>query len=284
MKMNYQKRTANFGTVYPLLAVFRQNGMKLPERSLFYRHTTVEIACVLAGESVCKTEQKEYKISQGDVLMFSPGEKHQITPNEELKLLIIHFEPRFIWNMGGDFPESSLLNIFFFKNEKFENLIEKTNPVAPRVHKILLAAEKELIRKDQEYVLAVKMYIVQILLLILRNFDYTARIIHSASRGYTLDGMETALDYIHKFTREAKELDELAEKAELSRSHFCTVFKKYNGISPWDYITIRRIEKAVHLMRTTKLAHGRIAEKCGFNNKANFYRACRKVTDYVSKT
>ena len=279
--MNYHKRKITLGEVYPLLTVFAQDGKEPAERSLLCRHTSVEITCVVSGSSVCHVSDREYKIETGDALMFSPGEKHKIELNENLHLLTMHFEPRLIWNMGADFPDCSLLEMFFCKNDKFQNLIKSSHPASAQILRLVRMIKAELDEKGKEYALAAKIYTAEILIIILKSFDYTGRIIHAASRNYTIDGMEKALDFIHRYPAKTDELDELAEVAELSRSHFCTVFKRYNGMSPWDYITIRRVEYAVHLLRTTALPRPRIAKRCGFGTAANLYRAFKKVTDTI---
>ena len=64
----------------------------------------------------------------------------------------------------------------------------------------------------------------------------------------------------------------------MSKTYFSSSFRKLNGISPWEYITIKRIERAIHLIETTSLTKIEIAFKCGFNNASNFYHAFKRVT------
>ena len=56
------------------------------------------------------------------------------------------------------------------------------------------------------------------------------------------------------------------------------VFKKFNGVSPWEYITIKRVERAIELLRTTDLTKLEIADQCGFTSSSNFYKAFFHVT------
>jgi len=64
----------------------------------------------------------------------------------------------------------------------------------------------------------------------------------------------------------------------MSETYFSAVFKKYNGISPWDYITIKRVENAVKMIQNTNLTKLEIAEKCGFSSSSNFYKMFVKIT------
>ncbi len=91
-------------------------------------------------------------------------------------------------------------------------------------------------------------------------------------------------------------LEKLANVAHMSKTYFSGQFRKLNGISPWEYITIKRIERAITLIESTDLSRLEIATKCGFNNTSNFYYAFKKVTgklpgdykkiasDYLEKT
>ena len=100
----------------------------------------------------------------------------------------------------------------------------------------------------------------------------------------SLQSLESAMNYINDNLETNFTLDMLAKGASMNRSYFCTIFKKMNGISPWDYITIKRIEKSVELLKTTDCTMLEIACKCGFNNTANFNRAFKKVTGRVPRS
>ena len=96
-------------------------------------------------------------------------------------------------------------------------------------------------------------------------------------------------DLIHQKLGENITLDELAEEADMSRTYFCSVFKKLNGITPWEYINIKRIEKAKHLLRTTQKTVLEISLECGFNNLSHFNRVFLRITaqspsDYRKRT
>lgn len=51
----------------------------------------------------------------------------------------------------------------------------------------------------------------------------------------------------------------------------------------WDYINIKRIDKAVNLLTKTNDTVINIASKCGFNSPANFNRIFKKITGLTPK-
>ncbi|RKE85572.1 AraC family transcriptional regulator [Rhizobium sp. AG855] len=70
-------------------------------------------------------------------------------------------------------------------------------------------------------------------------------------------------------------LDELANICGLTRFHFCRSFKATYGDTPFQYVTAKRIEKAQHMLRQSRLPVSFIAEACGFNGANQFGRAFR---------
>ena len=81
-------------------------------------------------------------------------------------------------------------------------------------------------------------------------------------------------------------LKEISSVVCMAETYFSSIFKKYNGISPWEYITIKRVEKAIDLLKSSNMTKIEIAEKCGFSSSSNFYKAFfnitgKKPTDYA---
>jgi AraC-like DNA-binding protein/CheY-like chemotaxis protein len=72
-------------------------------------------------------------------------------------------------------------------------------------------------------------------------------------------------------------LAELAERAGMSKYHFCRVFKAHLDRSPIGYLIDLRIEKARILLRTTDLSMSEIAALVGFNDISNFSRKFKEL-------
>ena len=121
-----------------------------------------------------------------------------------------------------------------------------------------------------------------LILLIRRNSEKVTNQDFSLRRKNIIN-LDEAMDYIDKNFSSEITLEELSEISGMSRNYFCSVFKKLNGLSPWDYITIRRIEKATELLKSTNDNVLDVALSCGYNSTANFNRAFKKVTGRVPK-
>lgn len=72
-------------------------------------------------------------------------------------------------------------------------------------------------------------------------------------------------------------LEELAEEAGVSRSHFARRFRAETGVSPHRYQSQQRIEKAKTLLRQTRLSLVEIAMDLGFCSQSHFTQVFRSL-------
>ena len=91
-----------------------------------------------------------------------------------------------------------------------------------------------------------------------------------------------AIDYIHNNFDQKINLFELANLADLSEYHFQRMFKVTHGISPHNYLTEVRIEKAQEMMiKGVPLAQ--VAQQCGFSHQSHFNRIFKKILGLTPK-
>lgn len=86
-----------------------------------------------------------------------------------------------------------------------------------------------------------------------------------------------ALNCIHQMPESIWTLENLAEKAFMSRSTFAEAFAKTVGITPMKYLTKWRMNQARHLLQTTQLSVIQIAEKSGYESEAAFRKAYKNT-------
>jgi AraC-like DNA-binding protein len=72
-------------------------------------------------------------------------------------------------------------------------------------------------------------------------------------------------------------LAELAKRAGMSRSFFCSQFTKIVGISPIAYGNLARIRLAKRLLLQTHLSATEISYECGFETTTYFFRVFKKI-------
>ena len=96
--------------------------------------------------------------------------------------------------------------------------------------------------------------------------------------------MAQCLAYLDTHFTEDLVLEETARKFGLSRSKFSLLFPQYTGMTFKRYLTQKRIDYAVTLIRSTELSIGQIAQMAGYSDLSTFYRNFTKVTGTVPTT
>ncbi|MBL8026260.1 MAG: helix-turn-helix transcriptional regulator [Fibrobacteres bacterium] len=71
-------------------------------------------------------------------------------------------------------------------------------------------------------------------------------------------------------------LDDLSKKANLSKNHFCAIYKKYLKISPIEYLIDLRIEYAKELLKNIDLTMAQISQTVGYEDEFYFSRIFKK--------
>lgn len=82
--------------------------------------------------------------------------------------------------------------------------------------------------------------------------------------------IKKTLDYIHENLNQKLLLKQLSVIAELSPNYFHRIFTETMQITPNDYITSARLNKAKDLLLRTDLQIYNIADQCGYDNVSYF--------------
>lgn len=96
---------------------------------------------------------------------------------------------------------------------------------------------------------------------------------YSSERSY----LEKAMRFIQRNYCEMISVDGIAEFAGISRSHLYRVFMKNTGMSPNEYLSAYRINKACGLLRNSGLKINEIASSVGFQDQLYFSRVFKKM-------
>ena len=90
------------------------------------------------------------------------------------------------------------------------------------------------------------------------------------------DRIQMSLTYIRKNIGSRLNIEQLADKACMSKDHYIRVFKQETGETPNAYITKRKMEKAELTLLTTDLPVKSIADLLGYDDYSYFNRIFRK--------
>lgn len=254
-----------------------------PQKRVYnaHHHTECELSVFLAGDGIYTVGDKKYRFHAGDVFLFASDEEHCITEiYTEMNLLNLQFESYILWEN----PDAiALMPLFNSRNSEFENLYRDVGGI---VRKTLLEIEDEMYYRSPCYSVVVKYHLFFALSTIIRNQHGINYPTSAIATDNLTQSIKLSIDYIQRNFDQKLTLEKIASVACLSPTYFSYIFKKLNGISLWKYINIKRVEKAIEILKVENVSKLEIAERCGFSSSSNFYKIFHEITgkrpgDYV---
>ncbi len=89
--------------------------------------------------------------------------------------------------------------------------------------------------------------------------------------------LRRVFDYLNDQLHESPSLEELADIAGYSPFHFARLFKSTVGVSPHQYLTKQRIQRAQFLLARSDLSITTVATDLGFDSSSHFAAAFRQA-------
>ncbi len=88
--------------------------------------------------------------------------------------------------------------------------------------------------------------------------------------------LQNAIDYMDSNYTLNPPLEAIAATANLTPNYFHRAFKQILGLTPYDYMLKKRLNKAKGLLTSTDLPISQIAELSGYENSYYFSRIFKK--------
>ena len=89
--------------------------------------------------------------------------------------------------------------------------------------------------------------------------------------------MKQVLRYIHEHIADKIDVEDLANMASITKTYFIRLFKQEFGLSPVQYINLKKVERAQLLLYTSDCSVKEVAYKLGFSDHSYFIRLFHKV-------
>ncbi len=278
----YNQYIQSHSSQIPAVKIRRATANKISRPYIEHSHSDFEIALFVRGKGryiVGKSDdRREYQFNAGDIFVFSSNELHYITEitEEHCEYISIHFDPKYLWESSTSGISEENSNFCFFHSPTFENRLPRHNINTERIKSLILESEKEITGKKTEYKMMIKTYINEMVIICIRSLGYVS----ADSTGYApshTKAIKNAISYIDANLNKPLSLEAISTIAKMSPNYFCTVFKKTNNITVFDYIISKRCDLAAQLLLANPdLNVIEIAERCGFNNSANFNKSFKK--------
>ncbi|HOK04501.1 MAG TPA: AraC family transcriptional regulator [Victivallales bacterium] len=244
---------------------------------------TVLLSFIIRGKAIHYLGENEIKESGPSLSITHFGQFHSIiTPREGIEIMNIFFDPQVypLPQLGA--PLDKILNLFLpihpgFQNElnKIVHIDLKGDDTAVEVVKLL---NREFEQKLPGYINTAEALFRLFLIILCRKV---------LKSGFDFKGLpqiklssvaEKARVYIEDNFREKFSLIKVADLVALSPNYLCREFKKHTGKTIFKYLTEKRLQMAMQMLRFTNDKIISIAYESGFSDISFFNRKFKLYT------
>lgn len=262
-------------------------GMEIPEGPLAQFHMVVRGHCWLqmegAGEPIA--------LSRGDIVVFPHGKAHWLADDPTHKRLPGKEVIEAIFNKKSAFHGKYVSTTLICGHFEFDRDID--HPFLQTLPEIIYLAESNL-RELSWLETATKVMVQEtgsgkpgtdvvverlaevLLIQILRTYMQQAEFTSGFLTALRDNKISSALSLIHDEPEVPWTLENIARAIGMSRSAFAARFKELVNMTPMDYITNWRMQKAKDLLKNARLPLIDIAERVGYTSEAAFNRAFKR--------
>lgn len=219
---------------------------------------------VVDGYARYIVEGTPYETRRGDLLFHRPYERHSILTSDNEPYVCISL----VFHFGEDsFPYEDLFRHQHLLGNYAQHAVENMLSL--------------LVEHYRQPGLVHQMHCQSLLLQIMAEASSQvqgASGSHNQTGAGTVPKLVLIKNYMHEHYGRTLQINELEEVAGISKSHILALFRKHVGMSPMQYLTWVRINKARELAIRTNLSASQIAEHVGYADVHTFGRMFKKKT------
>ena len=237
-------------------------------------HEPIEIKLFYEGRSMIMIDSDIIVAESGDITIANPYEIHTNISNDAYsgKYYSLIIDLDFFADTG--ISDMDLRHLLLAKHNRFNHHIKNNL----RLNRIILRIHEEVTEGKEYYRSIVANLLAEMFSLLLReelaDAKPSAETHENMHKG---DILSPALNKIFNDYSETITIDDLAELCNISKYHFCRVFKQHMGMTVTQYIINYRISLADSLLKDENQSIRSIAETCGFGDVSYFYQCYKRV-------
>lgn len=233
-------------------------------------HRQFELFYVIKGQVEMSINQTKCLLGVGDLGISLPNDVHSYRSELETEGILLIFSPEYIVDCVPELEGNEyVLSTSFLRNGEYTKEVQWA--IEGIFEEVLKANEKK--REHQEAV--IKGYINLMFGRILESVSL--EMIKGEHRKHSVH-----LQSISRLLQENYEnkisLDDIAHEVGLNKYYISHLFKEVMHCSIPDYLNILRINRAIHLITTTRNKILDISLDCGFDSQRHFNRVFKEIT------
>ncbi len=251
---------------FPFAAMRAQGSQQTPQ--IVHWHDCLELNWVESGRGVNYIADREYRLEPGQLYLINNIDRHIAVTDGSLDMRIVVFEPSLLWKTAPE--QQEYLRVFYPAGERQENLARLSQEALSRARTLMLEMEAEWDEKKRGYEMMLRAKLMELLALLYRAVPETMEPKEAAALRKGYQRIRPAVNHIQSHFVEPLSLEALASLCGMSRTYFCTLFKKTMGMNFGDYVEKIRVNRACMLLATSDLPVLDIALESGFSSLSNF--------------
>jgi AraC-like DNA-binding protein len=248
-------------------AVMRAQGQQQTPQVVHW-HDCLEINWVEGGRGVNYIADREYRLQPGQLFLINNIDRHIAVSDGSLDMRIVIFEPSLFWKTAPE--QQEYLRMFYPVGEQIGNLAQLSDENLARAHTLILEMEAEWSEKKRGYEMMLRAKLMELLAILYRATPETMEAKEAAALRKGYQRIRPAINYIQSHFAGQLSLETLASLSGMSRTYFCTLFKKTMGLTYGAYVEKIRVNRACMLLATSDLPVLDIALESGFTSLSNF--------------
>lgn len=264
---------------FPLIALLGERWVTRYGADPMHFHNHLEIGFCYYGEGTLFLGKNQYPYKAGSITVIPKNFPHHTVGNEEginkWEYLFVDIE-KFLRELWKDRPVKANGLIERINSRAFL-ISSKEDPVFASVIRTIL---EEMRARNEFYKESVQGALASCIFQLARKNPANGIPQTGIIDDRHLQGILLVLDYIGKHYPEPLMVGKLAAISHMSETHFRRIFLEFMNLSPAEYVTLVRIEKACELLAKTDERLETIGNRVGFSSAATFNRNFKKVTGF----
>ncbi|MBO4573173.1 MAG: helix-turn-helix transcriptional regulator [Clostridia bacterium] len=255
-----------------------------------HAHSYFEVNFIISGKGYHYTENGKTPVSQGDVFVIRPYEKHGYVETEDLGVYHLCINKNYFNKYYGDL----ILLEGFLLLFGIEPMVRKNNDTLPYFH--VFGEEYEKVKslfemlgelnKEKNVAVYLSSYGLALSLIAALCEIYHRKLserieklddLKVKHRDYNYEQIFLSLDYIHKNYNKKILISDLLAVSLMSKNTFYAEFKKYVRKTPCEYIDNYRVMQSKKLLMETDMTIAEISYFVGFCDQSYFVKMYKKT-------
>ncbi|MCM1047431.1 MAG: AraC family transcriptional regulator [Clostridiales bacterium] len=231
-----------------------------------HTHDFYEIFYIIKGKAIHEINYEKQVLRQGMLVFIRPEDVHQYTfiNNYDFEILSIGIECEVV-EYVCDYLEISLMQMH---RSKLPPMIMQDGAHSWNMKdKLMMINTKERGVERRKYFLSI---FPEIIYQLYYNSKYQNEIVIPVWLSDIIEEMEKKDNFLLGLSR-------MIELSNVSQEHLTREFKRFLGITPTEFINIKRVNYGVELLLQRKYSILETCYMCGFNNLSYFYKVFDKT-------